>query len=105
MTLVFKQIHSFATLISWIILYLNGSIASLDKFPYWLQTIAHWLPTTEGIRALQQLTLGQTTLKQLWATGSLPFLIGHSALLLSIGTALFYWSERKAKRDGALGHY
>ena len=105
LTLVFKQIQSFATLISWIILYLNGSVASIDKFPVWLQKIAYWLPTTEGIQALQKLVLKQATLHSLWQSGSLTFLILHSVLMLILGTVIFRWSERKARQQGGLGHY
>ncbi len=104
-TLLFKQIQAFSTLISWTILYLNGSIASLDKYPYFLQAISPWLPTTEGIRALQKITLGQATFSSLVKDGSVNFLIIHSALLMAIGIVLFMWSERKAKQQGRIGQY
>jgi ABC-2 type transport system permease protein len=104
-TLVFKRVGTLANVVVNILLFLNGSFLSIEKFPSWLATFAKSLPTTQGIILLRETTLATRTLADLWKDGSLIFLIGQSFLYFCCGLLIFTWCVRNAKKAGTLGSY
>jgi len=104
-TLMFKHVASLADLLQNLLLFLTGTMVVVDRFPYWLQTVAWTLPTTQGIIVLRNVVLGNQSLSSAWADGSLVWLALNSAMYLFVGWLLFTWGERVAKRQGTLGQY
>lgn len=105
MALVFKQIDALADLVQNLLLFLTGSLLSIDHFPAWLATIARTLPITQGIEVLRQVMLNRQSLLSAWADGSLPWLLVNSAIYVGVGWLIFKWCERFARHKGSLGQY
>jgi ABC-2 type transport system permease protein len=104
-TLIFKQVASLSDLIQYALVFLNGALLPVDLFPPWLALIARLLPTTQGIIVLRQVALEELTLLQAWQTGTLAWLLLHSAVFLAGGWLVFKSCERFAKQRGLLGQY
>lgn len=104
-TLMFKRVTALANVVMNVLLFLNGSILPVDKFPPWLSTFAKILPTTQGIILLRETMLAARPLADLWEDGSLIFLLGHSVLFFCGGLLVFMWCIRSAKQAGTIGYY
>ena len=104
-TLIYKNVVSIGNLLQNLLVFLNGTLVSVDKFPAWLRLFAESLPTTLGIELLREVTIEGRSLAAVWRDGGLPILCGHSSLYLIVGIAVFKLCERRAKRQGALGQY
>ena len=105
LTLVFKQIGSVNNLLTNVLLFLNGALLPVHHFPAWLETIAVFLPTTQGIIVLRKVVVDDMSLIAVWEDGSMVFLAVQSLVYLAAGWALFNVGERVAKRRGTLGQY
>ncbi len=105
LTLVYKQVGSVSSLLTNVLLFLNGSLLPVHHFPAWLETIAVFLPTTQGIIVLRKVVVDDMSLIAVWEDGSMVFLAVQSVLYLVAGWALFNVGERVAKRQGTLGQY
>ena len=105
LTLVYKQISSIGGLLTNVLLFLNGALLPVHHFPAWLETIAVFLPTTQGIIVLRKVVIDGASLTAVWEDGSMVFLAVQSVLYLAAGWALFNVGERVAKRRGTLGQY
>ena len=105
LTLVYKQISSVGGLLTNVLLFLNGALLPVHHFPAWLETIAVFLPTTQGIIVLRKVVIDDMSLIAVWEDGSMVFLAVQSVLYLVAGWALFNVGERVAKRRGTLGQY
>lgn len=104
-TLVFKHVESLSYFIQYGLMFLNGSLVAIDKFPGWLATFARLLPGTQGIIVLRQALIEQQSFHELWLDGSLILLILHSGMYFLVGVILYKVGERRARRDGTLGQY
>ncbi len=82
---------------------LNGSYLPVVLFPDWLEPIVRLLPTTLGIEATLKVLFQQHSLGDLWADGSLPWLIAYTLALTAAGWLVFVRNQRTAMRDGRLG--
>ncbi len=82
---------------------LNGSYLPVVLFPDWLEPVVRLLPTTLGIEATLKVLFEQRSLGDLWADGSLPWLIAYTFVLTAAGWLVFVRNQRKAMRDGTLG--
>ncbi len=105
LTLVFKQISSATSLLTNILLFLNGALLPVHHFPPWLETVAVFLPTTQGIIVLRRVVIDGASLTAVWEDGSMVFLAVQSVVFLMVGWVLFNIGERIAKRRGSLGQY
>ena len=105
LTLVYKQVSSVSNLLTNVLLFLNGSLLPVHHFPAWLETVAVFLPTTQGIIVLRKVVVDDMSLIAVWEDGSMVFLAVQSVLYLAAGWALFNVGERVAKRRGTLGQY
>ena len=105
LTLVYKQVGSVSNLLTNVLLFLNGALLPVHHFPAWLETIAVFLPTTQGIIVLRKVVVDGASLTAVWEDGSMVFLAVQSVLYLVVGWALFNVGERVAKRQGTLGQY
>jgi ABC-2 type transport system permease protein len=104
-SLVFKHAQAFADLVQYMMIFLNGALIPVERFPDWLAFLAKLLPATQGIVVLRQAVLGDYSLGQLWAEGSLVWLALHSVVVFLGGWAVFRWCEQIARRQGSLGQY
>ena len=105
LTLVFKQISSASGLLTNVLLFLNGALLPVHHFPPWLETVAVFLPTTQGIIVLRKVVVDGMSLTAVWQDGSMVFLAVQSVLFLAVGWILFNVGERVAKQRGTLGQY
>ena len=105
LTLVFKQISSASGLLTNVLLFLNGALLPVHHFPPWLETVAVFLPTTQGIIVLRKVVVDGASLSAVWQDGSMVFLAVQSVLYLIAGWILFTIGEQVAKRRGTLGQY
>ncbi|GCE31298.1 hypothetical protein KDA_67820 [Dictyobacter alpinus] len=103
--LVFKQVDGLADLVQNALLFLTGSLLPISRFPAWLGEVAKTLPITQGIVVLRQVDLEGQSLAATWASGSLSWLIIHSAIYMCAGWIIFKWCERIAKQKGSLSQY
>lgn len=104
-TLLFKQVESFADLVQYGLIFFNGALIPVERFPACLAAVAQTLPTTQGIRLLRQIVLDGQSLANLWWDGSLLWLTIHSLCFFAGGWLLFKWCESTARRWGTLGQY
>jgi ABC-2 type transport system permease protein len=104
MTIVYKQVESFSSVLSNLILFLNGTFLPIDVMPGWLQAIVQIIPTTRGIVVMRRVVLEDALLDTI-ADGSLLILIVHSTAFLLAGLALFQICIHYARQKGTLGHY
>ena len=102
LALALPQIGAIAHLFSGLILLLNGAFFPLEWYPAWLQTLARFLPTTLGVQVLRQVVLQGRSLGTVWADGTLPWLLLHTALLTVLGALVFLLNDRRARRLGTL---
>jgi ABC-2 type transport system permease protein len=71
-----------------IVIFLNGAFVPVGLFPGWLQLVARLLPTTLGVEVTRTVLLQEQTLSVTWFDYRLPWLLAHSAALLTIGAAV-----------------
>lgn len=93
------------SLLTGLIVLLNGSFMPLELYPHWLAVIARLLPTTTGIEAVGDVLFDGASLPGLWTSGSLPLVFGHALALTVLGGLVFRRNHRRARRDGRLGQY
>lgn len=105
LTLAFKQVGAFGNIIQNMLLFLNGTLLPIEKFPTWMIWISKTLPTTQGIVVLRRVMIEDVSLYTCLMDGSLIELILHSAVYLFGGWLVFRWGERFAKKNGTLGQY
>ena len=102
LALALPQIGAIAHLFSGLIFLLNGTFFPLEWYPGWVQTLARFLPTTLGIEAMRKVVLEGKSLSSVWADGTLPWLIIHTAGLSVLGWLVFLLNDRRAMRQGML---
>jgi ABC-2 type transport system permease protein len=105
MTLIFKQVGPFANILQNMLLFVNGTFLPVEYMPTWLKTFAELLPSTQGIVVMRRVAIDGASLADVWADGSLVFLLAHSVLFLIFGLFIFGYCERIARRQGTLGQY
>jgi ABC-2 type transport system permease protein len=104
-TLAFKRVDAVANLVQNMLLFMNGTLLPVDRFPAWMAAVSNTLPTTRGISALRAVAIDRRPLSDLWTDGTLVALALHSSVYLLAGWLTFRWCERYARRHGTLGHY
>lgn len=104
-TLIFKQVGPSAEILRSMLLFINGTFLPVEYMPTWLKTVAQALPSTQGILVMRRVALDDASLADVWADGSLVFLVAHSGLFLLFGLLFFGYCERVARRQGTLGQY
>ena len=102
LALALPQIGAIAHLFSGLIFLLNGTLIPLDWYPTWVQTLARFLPTTLGTLVTRKVVLEGQSLSSVWADGTLPWLIIHTAGLAVLGWLVFLLNDRRAMRHGTL---
>lgn len=102
LALALPQIGAIAHLFSGLIFLLNGTFFPLEWYPAWVQTVARFLPTTLGVEVMRKVMLEGQSLGAVWADGTLPWLVIHTAGLAMLGWLVFLLNDRRAMRQGTL---
>lgn len=95
-TLLLKDAGWILNIINNCMLFLNGTLISLNILPYWLQKIATLIPTTQVIQFTKQDNIFLVD----WLT-----LLFTNLIYLTIGGLVFFFCNKKAKSKGILAHY
>lgn len=103
--LIFKKSSSFAYLMLNILLFLNGSILSLDKMPKSIQYLSKTLPTTQGIEIIKKIIFDNISLQELIWNGSIFLLILNSIIYFILGWSILYYCQNLAREKGIIGQY
>lgn len=99
------SVAALQSLLTGLIVLLNGSFLPLELYPDWLAAVARLLPTTAGIEAVGVVLFDGESLSGLWSSGRLPLVLGHAVALAALGGFVFRRNHRRARRDGRLGQY
>ena len=84
-----------------VIQFFAGTFVPITVFPHALQIAVKFIPTTLGVQALNT-TLTGRGLSAAWANGTVPWLIVHAAVSLTLGWAVHARAMRRALREGRL---
>ncbi len=103
--LTYKNVNGFTNLLSYLLLYMNGSMLPTKQFPFWLSKIAYLLPTTQGIELLRKIVFENYTLIGMIKMGDLQALTLNAVAYCIIGFIMFNYCEQKARSSGNLGNY
>jgi ABC-2 type transport system permease protein len=93
------------SLLTTLVLLLNGAFLPVSLYPDWMAAFARLLPTTMGVDATAKVLFKGRSLTDIWSDGTLPWLLVYTVVLSLAGWALFVRNHRKALRDGKLGQY
>ena len=93
------------SLLTSMVILLNGAVMPLSLFPAWLAVVARLLPTTMGVEATTKVLFKDASLGDIWSDGTLPWLIAYTVALAILGWYVFVRNHRRALRDGRLGQY
>ncbi|HEY1575366.1 MAG TPA: ABC transporter permease [Pseudonocardiaceae bacterium] len=85
-----------------LILFFGGTVLPVAVFPGPGHIVARFFPTTLGVEATRTMLSGKP-LSATWADGTLPWLLVHTAVLLTLGWVLYVTFIRRAYRQGGLG--
>ncbi|MEZ4862860.1 MAG: ABC transporter permease [Caldilineaceae bacterium] len=99
----FQEANTMVFLVRGLFMIFTGVSYPLAVMPGWMQTVAGWLPLTYTVHAIRNVTLNGATLLDLRydLTMLTLFAIGLSVA----GYWIFRFTERRARRTGALGRY
>ena len=90
-------------LVRGIFMIFTGVSYPLAVMPGWMQTISAWLPLTYSIHAIRAVTLNSATFSDIRPDLTMLLLFGIG--LSVFGYVVFRFTERRARKTGALGRY
>lgn len=93
--LVSPMIGALQSLFTSLVLLLNGSFLPLALYPDWLAAVARFLATTLGVEASTKVLFEGASLAEIWADGTLPWLIVYTLALTAASAAIFARNHRK----------
>jgi len=99
----FQEANAMVFLVRGIFMIFTGATYPLAVLPEWMQTISATLPLTYAMHGIRAVTLEQADFATVLP--DLIMLILFALTLPLLGYALFRFTERRARRSGALGKY
>ena len=99
----FKEANALVFLVRGIVMVFAGTAYPLAVLPGWMQGVAALLPLTYAIRDVRAVVLAGATFADIGA--DLARLALFALILPVLGVAAFAFTERRARRTGALGQY
>ena len=103
LVLRFKEANAMVFLVRGVFMIFCGLTYPIAVLPDWMQRIAAVLPLTYAIRDIRAVILAGATLADI--QGDLVILAAFALATPALGYALFYLTERRARRVGDLGQY
>ncbi|QBD76268.1 ABC transporter ATP-binding protein/permease [Ktedonosporobacter rubrisoli] len=100
LALTLPQAGIIVSLLNGLVFLLNGTMIPLEWYPAWIQTFARFLPTTLGIQVIEKTVLQQQSLAEIWADGSLLWLLLYTIGLALLGGLVFLLNDRHVMRKG-----
>lgn len=101
LTVRVASIGAITHVLNMVIMVFAGMMVPIAVFPDALETFAQFIPTALGVQALNT-TLAGEPLSAIWSDGTLPWLIVHTAVLLTAGLVTYVVNIRRARREGGL---
>jgi len=99
----FKEANAMVFLVRGIFMVFTGVSYPLSVMPEWMQKVADILPLTYAIQGIRQVSLSGATLFDILP--ELRMLVIFAMVIPIIGYLIFQFTERRARRTGALGQY
>lgn len=99
----FQEANTMVFLVRGIFMIFTGVSYPLAVMPDWMQQVAAWLPLTYSLHAIREVTLNGGTFTTIQP--DLRMLALFAITLPVAGYAIFGFTERRARRTGALGRY
>jgi ABC-2 type transport system permease protein len=84
-----------------VIVAFGGMMVPISVFPHGLEIFARVIPTALGVQSINT-TLAGHGLAATWSDGTLPWLLVHTAVVITVGIALYVINIRRAQREGGL---
>lgn len=105
-TILFRKSGVLASsLFEKILLFINGSILSLDQYPYFLQIVFAQLPTTQGITVLRKVLLDGQSFVLAGTDATTVALLSNSIGYFLGGICILILCLQVATRKGTIGNY
>ena len=104
-TLLSKNATGFTDLITYLLLYFNGSMIPIDKLPWPVQYLSDTLPTTLGIKIIREILFEGVSVAALWSRGVVEIFIINTLIYCAAGVIIFLYAEKVARARGYLGGY
>lgn len=79
----------------------GGMLLPITLFPRGMEVFARFMPTALGVEALNTIQAGHG-LVAIWSDGTLPWLLVHTATVITLGLVLYVVNIRHARREGGL---
>jgi ABC-2 type transport system permease protein len=79
----------------------GGMLVPISVFPLGLEIFARFIPTALGVQSIDTILAGHG-LGATWSDGTLPWLLIHTAVVLTAGFSLYVINMRHAQREGGL---
>lgn len=98
-----KEANSMVFLVRGIISIFCGISYPLAVLPNWMKPISKFIPMTHSVNALRAVISTGATMDDI--SGEMLFLIMSGIILMLLGLLAFFYTQRKAKTLGSLGHY
>lgn len=99
----FQEAHTMVFLVRGIFMIFTGVSYPLAVMPQWMQTVSGWLPLTYSVHAIREVTLNGATFVDI--RPDLTMLLFFGIGLSAFGYFIFRFTERRARKTGALGKY
>ncbi|WP_216207095.1 ABC transporter permease [Amycolatopsis aidingensis] len=103
LALVVNAIGAITHVLWTMLVMINGSFIPADVFPIWLEIVAKIWPTTLSVEIANHVLFEGAGLGELWADFSLQLAIGHAAVMLLLGWAVFQAAVHHGLKIGRLG--
>lgn len=84
-----------------VIMFFGGMIVPIAVFPEGIEAVARLIPTAVGVQAVNT-TLAGEPLSATWSDGTLPLLIAHAAVFITVGLVAYSRNLRRAKHEGGV---
>ena len=84
-----------------VVMAFGGMIIPISLFPHGVEIFAGFIPTALGVRSIDTILAGHG-LGATWSGETLPWLLVHTAVVLTAGFSLYAINIRRAQREGGL---
>lgn len=84
-----------------VIMAFGGMLVPISVFPHGLEIFARFIPTALGVQSIN-ITLAGHGLGATWSDHTLPWLLVHTAVVVTAGFSLYVINIRHAQREGGL---